>query len=297
MSQNFKNTKLWTAVVTPMKSDAAIDYPALEKLLREQEQAGNGILLLGSTGESLNLSEKEKREYLDFALKLNLKAPLMVGVGGINLPETIEWVTYVSKLPIHALLLVTPLYAKPGVNGQYHWFKSLLDATDKACMLYNVPGRTAKSLEWDAVAKLDGHPNFWAIKEASGNPEHFERYVKACPKAAVFSGDDPLLPSFVPYGCQGLVSVASNIWPAATQRYTELALAKKLSGEEVKLWSDCTNALFLDGNPVTPKALLALLARIPGPTCRAPLSHLDFKHEKEVLAADKKINEWMSAKS
>ncbi len=293
MNPKFKETKLWTAIISPMKEDASIDYEALKKLLFEQQEAGNGILLLGSTGESLNLSERERREYLDFALSLGLTAPLMVGVGGVNLEETKEWVEYVSKLPIDALLLVTPLYAKPGTHGQYHWFKTLLDATNKACMLYNVPGRTAKALDWDALRKLDGHPNFWSIKEASGNPDHFKAYTEAAPKAKVFSGDDPLLPAFVPHGCAGLVSVASNVWPKATHQYTERAIAKKLSSSEIELWKKSTNALFLDGNPVTPKALMALLGRIPGPTCRAPLSHLDFSHEKEVLAANDDINTWL----
>lgn len=289
---NLNDYKLWTAVITPMKEDGSVHYEDLTRVLKDQESAGNGILILGSTGESLNLDEDEKIKILDHTLSLGLTAPIMVGVGGINLNQTRKWIDYIEALDVQAYLLVTPLYAKPGTIGQYEWFKSLLDASTRPCMLYNVPGRTGGKMSFEAVAMLKDHPNFWAIKEASGSVEDFKKYVEAAPNALVYSGDDAMLPDYTPIGAKGLVSVAANVWPKKTHLYVEKALANQLSTDEKNLWNECSNSLFMASNPIPVKRLMKIDGQISSDILRAPLTHKEIKDDSILRSSHSKINEW-----
>jgi 4-hydroxy-tetrahydrodipicolinate synthase len=288
-------TPLWTALITPMHTDGSVDYNSLEKLVRAQEEAGNGLLVLGSTGEALNLDEEEKDKILSFVIGLKPKTPIMAGIGGINLKATLASIKkYEALTGIHAYLMVTPLYAKPGARGQEQWFRALMDASSRPCMLYNVPGRSAVAMHKDAVRNLVGHKNFWAIKEASGSVEEFRGYRDACQnKVALYSGDDALLPDFVPNGACGLVSVASNSWPMATALYTKMALDHSLTHAD--LWRDASGALFLASNPVPVKVLMHHKGMIETPVLRAPLTHEDMVKSDMLFAADRNINEWLMA--
>lgn len=287
---NIKNYTLWTALVTPMTENGKVDYQSLQNLVRAQEKARNGLLVLGSTGEALNLDEDEKKQILEFVISLRPSSPIMVGVGGINLNNTLEWLKYCEELPVDAYLMVTPLYAKPGAHGQYHWFKALMDAVKRPCMLYNVPGRTGGALNKDALSRLNGHPQFWALKEASGSTAEFASYVQAAPSAQVFSGDDAMLPQYAPLGAKGLVSVASNVWPEQTHRYTELSLNYTLKND--KLWAEASNSLFVASNPVPVKCLMAEVGQISTPILRAPLTHEDMVRMDEVLKSHQNILNW-----
>lgn len=294
---DLNNITLWTALITPMQNDGNVDYASLEKLVRAQEQSGNGLLVLGSTGEALNLDEEEKDKILSFVIGLKPTTPIMAGIGGINLKSTLETIKkYEALKGIHAYLMVTPLYAKPGAKGQEQWFRSLMDASSRPCMLYNVPGRSAVALNKDAVRNLVGHKNFWAIKEASGSVDEFKSYRDAGQeKIALFSGDDALLPDFVPHSAKGLVSVASNCWPVATKLYTQQSLAQTLTHAD--LWRDASGALFLASNPVPVKVLMKQKGMIETPILRAPLTHEDMVKEDMLFAADRNINEWLMAQS
>lgn len=288
---DINSTPLWTAVVTPMKENGDVDYTSLENILKAQNEAGNGILILGSTGEALNIDDDEAVKVLNFAINFKKNVPLMCGIGGINLSKTRAWTEYLNSLAIDCYLVVTPLYAKPGDEGQYQWFKAILDTATRPCMLYNVPSRTGKDMSIKAVEKLNTHPNFWAIKEASGSVEKFKQYVAAAgSQGRVYSGDDAMLWHFAPHGAKGLVSVASNVWPAQTHLYTKQCLDKTL--DELKLWEDSTNLLFVASNPIPVKWLMAHVGQISTPILRAPLTHEDMTRKEEVVAAHENINNW-----
>lgn len=283
---------LWTAIITPLNDDGSLDLESYAGLLQEQNAAKNGILVLGSTGESLNLTLEEKKTLLEFTLEQDLSVPLMVGVPGSNLETTKSWIEYLNELKIDALLMVTPLYAKPESQGQYEWFKTLMDLANKPVMLYNVPSRTGKELSHDTVKRLREHRNFWALKEASGSAVEFEKYRKDAGEAKVLSGDDGLLPAFCNYGCNGLVSVASNAWPKATHLYVQMALEKRLSPEDASLWDACSAALFCVSNPIPVKRLIAEEGRIKSPVLKLPLSHKDLSQAATVAEASTRIRSW-----
>jgi 4-hydroxy-tetrahydrodipicolinate synthase len=281
---------LWTALVTPFTHDGAVDFPSLLNLLKEQESAGNGVLLLGSTGEGLNVSPEQRKEVVKFAVSKKLDIPLMVGVGGHRLPDQLQWVSWLESMPIHAYLMVTPIYAKAGAEGQYHWFKTLLDAVERPVMLYNVPGRAASSLSIEAVERLRDHDNFWSIKEASGDVEKCKKYIQAADGHLVFCGDDALLPQFAQAGCKGLVSVASNVWPAATHRYVRQCLDGRL--QEGDLWRNASEALFSASNPVPAKYLLHSEGRIDNTRVLPPLHADDMRREDTLNQLHKQILAW-----
>ncbi len=286
-------TRLWTAIITPLDQAGNLDLKSFEGLLKAQESAGNGVVILGSTGEGLNLSETEKKQIVEFTDGLNLQVPVMVGVSGFHLDSTLDWIEYLESRPgIHCYLVVTPLYAKPGTEGQYHWFKSILDRSTRPCMLYNVPSRTGVAMSTEAIGRLRTHPQFWSIKEASGSVKDFCEYRDNTQGQQMFSGDDGLMPDFAEHGCFGLVSVSSNVWPQATKLYVELSVENKLSAEEIQLWKEATNALFTAANPIPTKALLFAQGKIQSAHLKAPLHLEDLRDMAPLNRADKAISDW-----
>jgi 4-hydroxy-tetrahydrodipicolinate synthase len=288
-----QETWLWTALITPFTADGGrVDYPALAKLLERQEVAGNGVLLLGSTGEALSLSEDEKKEIVRFTCTQKLTVPVMVGVPNINLAQTLAWIDYCHGYAIDAYLAATPAYTKPNAAGQCGWFKKIFDAADAPIMLYNVPSRTGAALSTEVVKALSKHANFWAIKESSGGLDAYIDYVTAAPTIALYCGDDHLMPSAVPLGACGLVSVASNIWPEACRDYVTACRRGAYRGQE---WWLASKSLFSAASPVPLKALMEHRSIIPYSVVRLPLSTSDLTGMKALEQADNAIEEWHRA--
>lgn len=287
-----KKTALYTAIVTPFRFNGEIAFAEMEKLLLDQERAGNGIVVLGSTGEGLALTEEERKKIVSFTSDLRLQVPVLVGVSGFQLPQTLEFLRFCEgQEGIDGYLMPVPLYAKPGSQGQQEWFMSMLQAVKRPCMIYNVPSRAGVKLAPEALKAISAHPNAWAVKEASGSLTEFSAYRAAAPAMAFFSGDDALLPEFVKLGAVGLVSVASNAWPEATQRYVQLCLGGKAAATQ-PLWQEASDSLFVASNPVPVKALLKLQGRIDLVRVRAPLSERDLVSTSQLEDMDQKINQW-----
>lgn len=291
MDNKLKNTILWTALVTPMKENGELDLDDLASLIHKQDEAGNGVLILGSTGEGLALGLEDKKAVVKTAASLNIDVPLMAGVGGFNLREQIEWIEYCQEFDIESYLLVTPLYAKPNLKGQIAWFKALMDAAGKPCMLYNVPSRTGVKMHPQALGALKDHPHLYGLKEASGSIDEYQQFRKTAPEVPHFSGDDGLTPFFAMAGCSGLVSVASNVWPEATHRYAQWCLEGR-GPELLPLWQECTAELFKASNPIPTKALLKEKGWIKTPALRPPLTHEDLQETSGVVKADERIRKW-----
>lgn len=287
---NLSNYALWTAVITPLLENGEVDFDSLTRVVKAQVEAGNGLLILGSTAEALNLDLSSRKSIIEHVVKMKPTAPVMVGVGGNLLSEQKEWMSYLETLPVHAYLLVTPHYAKPGPKGQFEWFKSLMDHSTRPCMLYNVPGRTAVPMSVEAVARLSDHKNFWAIKEASGSVERFREYLNAARGKGVFCGDDALMPDFANAGSCGLVSVASNAWPRETHLYVKQCLDKTFDAKE--LWTKASNALFVCSNPVPVKRLMFERGDIKTPKMMPPLSHEDMVSIAPVMEAQTLVSGW-----
>lgn len=261
---------VWTALVTPFFEDGRIDFDSMDRLIEQQQAAQNGILLLGSTGEALALTDQERREVLTHVRDRFPQVPLMVGVGGFQLQSQIEWVHFVDSVGVDALLLVTPIYAKPGPQGQCAWFDALLSATRTPCMLYNIPSRAGAVLHPTVLSACARHPHLWALKDSGSDVTQTRQYQQANNQIRIFCGNDDEMTEFANLGAVGCVSVVSHLWPQALHDYLEALLAGQ-SGER-ELWQRRGRAVGQYGNPVTIKTALHHAGLIETAYCRPPLA-------------------------
>jgi 4-hydroxy-tetrahydrodipicolinate synthase len=291
MNALLNQTKLWTAVITPFNEvGSEIDYASLEILCRIQAKFGIGILVAGSTGEGLSLSLDERKSLLKFVLALKLPVPIMAGVPAHNWMEAKAWMEFCDGLPLQAHLMTTPMYTKPGVQGQTNWFQNLLNMSHVPCMLYNIPGRTGIKLFPETIKNLSPHKNLWAIKDSSGSIESVVDYLEVQAGVQVYCGDDYLMPAMSAEGACGLVSVLSNVWPEQTKKYVEESLSGKV--QHNKIWWRATKALFSASNPVPAKALLKHIGQIQHATVRLPLSLEDLKSFAPLSQANDEMQSW-----
>lgn len=286
-----KQTDLWTALITPFNDDGSVDEEALVRLVGIQEDAGNGILLAGSTGEGLALTRDEKLKIVEMVCGIKPKVPVMAGVGGFNLVEQVEWIKECNRVGVNAFLLVTPLYSRPGIEGQTEWFMSLMDEAGKPCMIYNIPSRTGVKMPVQVLKNIQHHENFWAVKEASGSITEYMDFRESCPKVPLYSGDDGLLPFFSAVGCSGLVSVASNVWPKETRLYTRKCISGDMEGL-FPVWRKAAGALFTAPNPIPVKMLMKEKGIINYSTLRAPLTEKDLAGISHLTDADNAVSSW-----
>lgn len=281
---------LWTACITPFDAQGRVDFQSMERCLRLQEKCGNGILLLGSTGEALSLSEKEKKAILTFACELQLQTQIIVGVPGHNQQNALEWLNFCQDLPVHGYLMTTPIYTKPGIIGQTKWFEALLDNAAHPSILYNIPSRSGVKLYSETVKNLQHHPKFVAIKNSSGNIESCLEYTTVAPGIAIYCGDDYMMPAMAAEGSIGLISVASNAWPSAVRKYVECSL--KGITDPSKTWWIVSRELSAASNPVPIKALMHSLRLIKCNHLRLPLSIEDLPSYQAVLSCHNVVTAW-----
>jgi 4-hydroxy-tetrahydrodipicolinate synthase len=276
------STNTFTALVTPFTENEAIDYESLDRLIKEQVKAGNGLVLLGSTGEGISLSLEEKYSLLRHVCQQDLPVPILAGVGGFQIDEVLDLLKVCETLPIDGYLMVSPIYLRPGPHGQTEWFRRLLDAVSKPCMLYNVPARAGTSLAIEVLQELGEHQNLWALKEASGSLDQFRAYRDIAPNLALYCGNDDLMPQLAMEGAAGLVTVMGNTWPEETSGYVEDSLkGDYIPSTELLSAIRCVSK----ANPVSVKLLLHSQGQIASPKLRAPLSEKDGSSPKEILAA------------
>lgn len=286
-----KSTFLWTACVTPFNcSEDSIDYQSLQRLLTMQAEAENGVVLLGSTGESLSLTDSEKRTLVEFVCELKLNTKIIIGVPGVNLYQTLEWLDFCKGMPIHGYLMITPIYTKPGIMGQTLWFEKLLEKAHVPAMLYNIPSRAGVSLHAETVRNLSSHEKSWAIKDSSGTVDTLTQYKKVAPNIEVFCGDDNMIPYMAAKGAAGLVSVAANVWPRVVHEYVKQCMSGENPQEDS--WQQACKTLFTASNPIPTKALLHDIGLIEHKTVRLPLSTEDLPSIETLRQANKMILGW-----
>lgn len=261
------------ACITPFKADLSIDFAALESVVRSQEHAGNGIILFGSTGEGLSLTYEEKLSILSFVSTLNLNVPIFVGVTAMSVQETMSWIDFAQQWPINGFLVPTPLYTRPGLNGQKAWFDRVLSVSRKPIILYNNPIRTGVSLYPEVVKSFVSHPLCIGVKDSGGSAQACEFFAES--GLRVFCGDDNLWPDMRLSGASGVISVLANVWP-------ELARDYVAQGRPIEAWKKVCSWLNLSTNPLGIKALMAAQKMIECDAVRPPLSIRDLQRRDEL---------------
>lgn len=276
---------LYTAIITPFK-DGRVDVEAYKALIEAQIAAGvDGIAPVGTTGESPTLSHAEHMDVIRIAIEtVRGRVQVIAGTGSNSTAEAIAMTQEAERLGADGTLQVCPYYNKPSQEGVYRHFKAVADSTKLPILLYSIPGRSGIEIAVETVARLaQDCPNITAIKEAGGSVERVNRLVQALPESfSVLSGDDGLTVPFISCGARGLVSVTSNIAPAAMRELVYAALngdGKKATELQKKYYPLMKGLMSLDTNPVPIKAALALRGDITW-ELRLPLVPLaESKHE------------------
>jgi 4-hydroxy-tetrahydrodipicolinate synthase len=268
----------FTALVTPFRN-GAIDFAAFEKLIENQIAAGiNGIVAVGTTGESPTLSHEERQELIRFAVATAEKrCQVLAGTGSNATQHAVADTKIAEKLGADGALLVAPYYNKPSQEGLFRHFKTIADATSLPIMLYNIPGRCGVDIGCDTVTRLANEcRNIVTIKEASGSVERVSELRARLPESfTILSGDDSLTLPFMSVGAVGVVSVASNLFPAEVcalvraHECSDAKLALNLHRKMFPLFKD----LFIEPNPVPVKTAFGWRGAMSGEV-RLPLCEM-----------------------
>ena len=285
-----------TAIITPFHKDFSIDMPAFHKTIELQKNNGiNGIVVLGTTGESPTLSESESEQLVSAALEhASSSFHIYVGTGSNHTQNTIEKSKKYAKFKnTHGkspmgLMVVTPYYNKPSQQGLEAHYKTLANTVDLPIILYNVPGRTACDMQPETTAILAKEHNVIAIKEAVPDETRLKKLVELCPDDFnLLSGDDATFLDFYKLGGHGVISVSCNV--AARQ------IAQVCNFAKDKDWDKCDKInqklellhknLFVCSNPVPVKWAMYYLGLITEPDCRLPLLAMEGQYQDQVIKA------------
>ena len=251
-----------TALVTPFR-DHAFDADAFRRLIEGQIAGGvEGIVPVGTTGESPTLTHEEHTEVIRVAIEAAKGRCLVIaGTGSNSTTEAIDLTVEAEKLGADAALLVAPYYNKPSQEGLYRHFRAIAAAVKIPLVLYSIPGRCGIEIGVETVARLAKDcANITCIKEAGGTVERVNQLRQALPDSfEILSGDDSLTLPFMSAGAVGVISVASNYIPKEVAdmvrawREGRTADATALHRQYYPLFKD----LFIEPNPVPVKYALA----------------------------------------
>ena len=276
----------YTALVTPFENDE-IDVEAFSNLIEAQIAGGiTGIVPVGTTGESPTLSCGERHHVTEIAVeKAGGRCQVIAGTGSNSTRDAIAHTKSAEEIGADGALLVAPYYNKPSQEGLFRHFAAIAEATALKLVLYNIPGRCAVDIGADTVIRLaEAFPNIVAIKEASGSVDRVSELVRRAPAGfTVLSGDDSLTLPFLAVGAVGVVSVASNLFPAEVSRLVSSYLegkpeeAFRIHRQFFALFRD----IFIEPNPVPAKTILGWRG-VMSPACRLPLYAMTQANEERL---------------
>ncbi len=290
-----------TALATSFAAQGELDLDAWQRLLDKQIDGGvQGLVVAGSTGEASTLADEEYDQLLRLAVaRCAGRVPVLAGTGLSGTARTIALTRRAAAQGAQYALVVTPPYVRPTQEGLKAHFLAVAEQGGLPVVLYNVPGRTGCDLLPETVAALASHPNIVGIKEARSEPERMAALLPLRgPGFAVLSGDDGTAARAMLAGADGVISVGSNVLPAAYRRLCDLARA---SGHAAAADWDARLRPYhefcgVESNPIPVKALLQRQGL--GEGLRLPLTTLSAPHHAEAdrLAADAPALEALSSR-
>jgi len=249
------------ALITPFKKDKSIDFTALENLIDIQIAGGvHYLVTLGTTGESVVLSDEEKIEIFNCTVKkVNGRVPIVIGIGGNDTAAVIKSFSKFDLSKVVAILSVSPYYNKPSQEGLFQHYMALADVAPKPILLYNVPGRTGRNMMAATTLRLASHPNIAGIKEAVSELTQMIAILKDRPSDfLVVSGDDEMVMAQMACGCDGVISVAANAFAKPFSDMIRFAMAGDFSmAKRVNdLLVEGYGYMFEENNPAGIKAFM-----------------------------------------
>ena len=273
---------VYPAMVTPFNDDESIDFEQLQADAQRLEAAGvDGLVPVGSTGESATLTHDEHVEVVEAVIDAVDDVPVIAGTGSNNTREALELSERAADAGADALLLISPYYNKPEQAGFLEHYRTLADAVDVPQIVYNVPSRTGQNIEPDTAVALAEHPNIAGYKAASGDLNQISEVIERTQdeEFAVLSGDDGLTLPMLSIGADGCISVTANVEPERTCAMVGAALAgdyeraRSLHHELGPL----VRQLFVETNPIPVKEAMRIRGH-GSARVRSPLTRLSEEH-------------------
>jgi 4-hydroxy-tetrahydrodipicolinate synthase len=285
---------VYTAIVTPMTADGALDEKALRRLVDFQIEGGvSGLVPVGTTGESPTLDGDECKRVIQVVVEQSRgRVPVIAGAGSNSTSEAVHYAKDAKAAGADATLQVAPYYNKPTNQGLLGHFRAIADAVDLPLIVYNIAGRTGKNIDNPTMLELAQHRNIVAVKEASGDIGQIMDLIAKKPATfTVLSGDDNLVFPIMALGGKGVISVASNLVPAQMSRFVGAALtgdwneARRMHYELLPLFK----AIFIETNPIPIKAALAMKGMI-AESYRLPMCCMAAKNREALQATLREMN-------
>jgi 4-hydroxy-tetrahydrodipicolinate synthase len=277
------------ALITPMRDDGSVDEKAYAAFVDWQIKEGtNGVVPVGTTGESPTLSHDEHRRVVEIAIEVAKgRVPVIAGAGSNSTEEAIALTRHAKEAGADAALIVTPYYNKPTQEGMFLHFTSIADAVDLPIIIYNIPPRSVVDMSVETMARLAKHRNIIGVKDATANltrPLHTRR---ACgDDFCQLSGEDHTALSYNAAGGHGCISVTANVAPRLCSEMQtawfegRVADAMAIQNRLVPLH----DALFTETSPGPVKFAASLLGKT-SERCRLPLAPLMESTRARVTAA------------
>ena len=278
------------ALVTPFHESGEVDYNSLESLVQWHIHEGtNGIVSVGTTGESATLSIEEHLEVIKKTVEYaSGKIPIIAGTGANSTQEAVDLTRESQALGADYSLLVTPYYNKPTQAGLIKHYEKIASEIDMPQILYNVPTRTACDLIPASVDVLAKIPNIVGIKEAVDETKRINELIEISKKHetfSIYSGDDPTFYNSLTLGSSGVISVAANIIPRSISKICELAFDEDWSNAKDLnyVYKELYEMLFVQSNPIPVKWMM-YKKKLISDIIRLPLTTLDEKYHEDILS-------------
>lgn len=277
------------ALITPMQEDGSLDEAAYARFIDWQiDQGTEGVVPVGTTGESPTLTHEEHRRAIEIAVKAaGKRVPVIAGAGSNSTTEAIGLAQHAQTVGADAIMVVTPYYNKPSQEGLFRHYTAIADAVELPLIIYNIPGRCVIDMNVDTMARLAKHPNIVGVKDATANlvrPLHTRR---ACGSAFIqLSGEDHTAVAFLAAGGDGCISVTANIAPRLCADMHHAWRAGRLE-EAIAIQDQLLplhDALFCEPSPGPVKYGTSLLG-FSKPHVRLPLAPITEAAQVRVRAA------------
>lgn len=283
-------TGTYTALVTPFRQ-GAVAYEELRKLVDLQIKAGiSGLVPVGTTGESPTVTHEEHLDIIRCTIQAARgRVPVIAGTGSNSTQEAIDLTKAADAAGADGLLLVAPYYNRPTQEGLFRHFAKIAEVTAKPIILYSIPGRCGVEIGVPVIARLRARfPHVAHVKEAGGSVDRVDQIISALgDSVTVLSGDDSLTLPFMAVGAQGVISVASNLYPREVSRMVALALAHdypKARALHRRLYP-VFKTLFIESNPSPVKLAMRQAGLIRSEEVRLPLCPVSAASRKTLLAS------------
>lgn len=284
------------ALVLPMFEDGSIDYEGYKRQVQRMIDGGvKALLVNGTTGEPATIDIEDEFELTKITVEMakGTGVKVIVGAGSNYTAQAIRKAKFNAEAGADANLVVTPYYNKTSQRGLIEHYKAVAAASDLPLIMYNVPGRTGMKISVDTVVELAKVPNIVAMKDATDDIAYAMEVLTRTKDMDfdLYSGCDDNILSFIAAGGKGVISVLSNLYPRETEMFAQAALKGDLELARKMAYdlNDVSKYLFIDVNPIMPKAALKHMGVIESDMLRQPLIPTTEENKKLLFDAMKEF--------